>query len=111
MKKNMKKQLNLKKQHLFNMIKADEELGLYEEPKQETLEEEILSKIKSVLLANNDAQAIRFLEQYAEFQKERMYNEEEAFNLLMELSSRDRNSSSGTPHSIAKWFEQFKKKY
>ena len=35
--------------------------------------------------------------------QERMYSEEEVFNLLMELSS-------GTPHSIAKWFEQFKKK-
>ena len=32
MKKNTKKQLNLKKQHLINMIKSDEELGLYEEP-------------------------------------------------------------------------------
>lgn len=32
MKKNMKKQLNLKKQHLIDMMKADEELGLYERP-------------------------------------------------------------------------------
>ena len=45
----------------------------------------------------------------AKWQQERSYSEEEVFNLLMELSSRDRNSSSGTPHSIAKWFEQFKK--
>ncbi|CAB4147557.1 hypothetical protein UFOVP516_34 [uncultured Caudovirales phage] len=76
MKKNTKKQLNLKKQHLINMMKADEDLGLYGEPKQETLEEEILSKIKFVLLVNNDAQAIRFLEQYAEFQKERLCDSE-----------------------------------
>ena len=46
----------------------------------------------------------------AKWQQERMYSEEEVFNLLMEFSSQDRNSSSGTPHSIAKWFEQFKKK-
>lgn len=45
--------------------------------KQETLEEETLSRIKFVLLANNNAQAIRILEQYAEFQKERMYSEED----------------------------------
>ena len=45
-----------------------------------------------------------------ELAQERSYSEEEVFNLLMELSSRDKNSSSGTPHSIAKWFEQFKKK-
>ena len=45
----------------------------------------------------------------AKWQQERMYSEEEVFNLLMELSSVDKNSSSGTPHSIAKWFEQFKK--
>jgi hypothetical protein len=73
----MKNPKEEQKQHLIDMIKADEELGLYEEPKQEiTLEEEILSKIKFVLLVNNDAQAIRFLEQYAEFQKERLCDSE-----------------------------------
>jgi hypothetical protein len=43
-------------------------------------------------------------------QQERSYSEEEVFNLLMEFSSRDINSSSRTPHSVANWFEQFKKK-
>jgi hypothetical protein len=42
--------------------------------------------------------------------QERSYSEEEVFNLLMEFSSRDINSSSRTPHSVANWFEQFKKK-
>ena len=46
----------------------------------------------------------------AKQQQEKSYSEEEVFKLLMEFSSRDINSSSGTPHSIAKWFEQFKKK-
>ena len=96
------------KQHLIDMMNADEELGLYEE----TAEEYFLSCIKNVFQYNNDAQAIRFMEKYyhAKKEQERSYSEEEVFNLLMELSSRDRNSSSGTPHSIAKWFEQFKKK-
>jgi hypothetical protein len=43
-------------------------------------------------------------------QQKRSYSEEEVFNLLMEFSSRDINSSSRTPHSVANWFEQFKKK-
>ena len=46
----------------------------------------------------------------AKWLQKRMYSEEEVFNLLMEFSLRDRNSYSETPHSIAKWFEQFKKK-
>ena len=46
----------------------------------------------------------------AKWQQERSYSEEEVFNLLMEFSSRDINSSSRTPHSVANWFEQFKKK-
>ena len=46
----------------------------------------------------------------AKWQQNISYSEQEAFNLLMEFSSRDRNSSSGTPHSIADWFEKNKKK-
>jgi hypothetical protein len=49
------------------------------------------------------------MDEYAN-QQERMYSEEEVFNLLMEFSSRDINSSSRTPHSVANWFEQFKNK-
>ena len=47
-----------------------------QEPKQETIEEETLSKIKFVLLANNNAQAIRLLEQYGKFQKEKICDSE-----------------------------------
>lgn len=42
-----------------------------EEPKQETPEEETLQKIKFVLSANNNAQAIRLLEQYGEFKQQK----------------------------------------
>jgi len=85
------------KQALVNMMKADEELGLYDEPfkhrvetipaeeilanrsnayefidfdKQETLEEYFLSNIKNVLQFGNDAQAIRFMEKYYEAKKQ-----------------------------------------
>jgi hypothetical protein len=46
----------------------------------------------------------------AKWQAERMYSEEEVFNILMDFSRQEKTSSSGTPHSVAKWFEQFKKK-
>jgi hypothetical protein len=86
------------KQHLIDMMKADEELGLYDEPfkhkvevlskeeilanrsnayefidfdNQETLEEYFLGNIKNVLQFGNDAQAIRFMEKYYEAKKEK----------------------------------------
>ena len=74
--------------------------------KQETLEEETLSKIKFVLLANNDAQAIRILEHYGEFQKEGKYNEEEVQHILIEYVK----TNPTKPYRVVKWFEQFKKK-
>ena len=79
---------------------------------KETLEEEILSKIKFVLLVNNDAQAIRFLEQYAEFQKERMYSGEEVLSILNKMFEW---YIDDTPYHFSltmlkNKFEQFKKK-
>lgn len=75
--------------------------------KQETLEEETLSRIKFVLLANNNAQAIRILEQYAEFQKEKMYSEEEVFKLICDFNYDLRIDEV---KDIKEYFEQFKKK-
>ena len=80
-------------------------------PKQETLEEETLSRIKFVLLANNNAQAIRLLEQYAEFQKERSYSEEEVKLLVNKAMCYVRNDNPKiTLKELKEWFEQFKKK-
>jgi hypothetical protein len=89
-----------------------------EEPKQETTLEEIAKKVypdNIVQLSptffhnTSDIRRHDFIQGY-NLHKGELYSEQEVFNLLMEFSSRDRNSSSGTPHSIAKWFEQFKKK-
>jgi hypothetical protein len=69
------------KQHLIDLMKLDEELGLYEEPeqekergitinhigKQETLEEGLLQHIKFCL--KNESQAIRLIEKYG-FEKQ-----------------------------------------
>ena len=79
--------------------------------KEETLKE-AAEKYVNINVAKNAAK-LMYKEHFiagAKWQQERMHSDEEVFNLLMEFSSRDRNSSSGTPHSIAKWFEQFKKK-
>jgi hypothetical protein len=70
--------------------------------KQERLEEVAEIKFQNV--------GDRLIFEDGKWQSEKMYSEEEVFNLLMEFSSRDINSSSRTPHSVANWFEQFKKK-
>ncbi len=61
-------------------------------------------------LLSTEANKKRLLGDIKQAEKsDKKYSEEEVFDLLMEFSSRDINSSSRTPHSIAKWFEQFKK--
>ena len=57
---------NMKKEILIEMMKQDEELGLYEE----TVEEYFLSSIKNMLQFNNDALAIRLMEKYYHAKKE-----------------------------------------
>ncbi len=79
--------------------------------KEETLKE-AAEKYVNINVAKNAAK-LMYKEHFiagAKWQQQRSYSEQEAFNLIMEFSSRDRNSSSGTPHSIAKWFEKNKKK-
>lgn len=50
--------------------------------KKYTPEEETLEKIKIVMAANNDAQAIRHLEQYGLYRVEQMYSDDDVLNLL-----------------------------
>jgi len=79
--------------------------------KEETLEETALKLYpnrESFLDRFQDIEREAFIKGY-KLAKERSYSEEEVFKLLMEFSSRDTNSSSKTPHSIAKWFEQYTK--
>jgi hypothetical protein len=99
------------KQHLIEIMRGDEELGLYDEP-QETLEE----------VADNHAnQFIDGREHYygfiagAKWQAERMYNEEEVLEILenhteylktfiFQYIDKEDIEENET------WFEQFKKK-
>jgi hypothetical protein len=63
------------KQPLIDIMRGDEELGIYEEPKQETLEEASLQ----YRLSTNNKMGIEQMafESGAKWQQERMYSEEE----------------------------------
>jgi hypothetical protein len=43
-------------------------------------------------------------------EQERMYSEEEVYQLLYDLSAQVLNNKISTPKLLEKWFEQFKKK-
>jgi hypothetical protein len=104
------------KQHLIDMMQGDEELGLYNEHKQETLEEVNENKknlyyYKQVMNPytveeySYTAYEKGFIEGYQEstkWQDERMYSEEEVLELLTKAHFVEQN--------IVEWFEQFKKK-
>ncbi len=84
---------------------------------KETLEEEILNKIKFVLSVNNDAQAIRLLEQHGFKKLEGMYNEEEvkrlAFDFYYDMSHKMKvpeNLISENETNVDIWFDKFKNK-
>ena len=46
----------------------------------------------------------------AKWMQERMYSEEEVYQLLYDLSAQVLNNKISTPKLLEKWFEQFKKK-
>jgi len=96
------------KQYLIDIIKADEELGLYEETiiqakyrlYKEHWNEDHTQLVKSNFLIGFD--------EGAKWKRERMYSEEEALRMLdlfrvyfmLDIKKED----------IIKWFERFKKK-
>ena len=92
------------KQHLIDIMRGDEELGLYEEPKQETLE--VLAK-EFYSDENQLMERIAFKRGYTECE-ERMYSQED----MQEYAEFCiRCNQKELPCIIAKdWFEQFKKK-
>ena len=67
------------KQYLIDMMRGDEELGLYNEPKQETIEEAAERLVNRPY--GNVVSKSSFIEG-AEYQAERMYSEEEVRKLL-----------------------------
>ena len=110
------------KQHLIDIMRGDEELGLYEEPKQikcycghttycdcgplkepkqETLEEAAENYVNSTRLRNYK---VLFIEG-AKWQQERMYSEKD----LKEAFKGGNKTSWIKENTFEKWFEQFKK--
>jgi len=117
------------KQHLINMMHDDEELGLYEEPKQESLEKaaERLQKDKYGIFISKDADVKGQLVidtakaafksgmiEGANYQAERMYSEEEVIELLTARCKHFGTTMTPFRELLLKqdleWFNQFKKK-
>jgi hypothetical protein len=72
------------KQHLIDMMRNDEELGLYDEPKQETLEE--AAERYRITDGDYDLKTKIAFEQGAKWKAERMYSEEEVMEMFHKLS-------------------------
>lgn len=74
------------------------------------VEQELLEQIKFLLSCNNEAQALRAIEQYRYWIEQEMYND----NDMVEYADYSWNLSNYnryiSPLSPKKWFEQFKKK-
>ena len=103
------------KKHLIDMMRDDEELGLYEEPKQETTLEEAAVKIypnneyeDELYCDIGEVYREKFVEG-AKWQQERMYSEEEVLDLLVGFTD-SRGKDFITFKDIQEWFKQFKKK-
>jgi hypothetical protein len=98
------------KQHLIDIMRGDEELGLYYEPKQETIEEAAEEYVKSLNLKVNVDEykeyAINDFIAGAEWQAERMYSEEEVLDILYKHTE---DLLAGKKVTLEEWFNQFKK--
>ena len=112
------------KQHLIDMMKGDEELGLYEKPKREiTLEEAggIAAGLCQHLEAKEQAMFIAGFIECAKYQSKRMYSKEEllaygkkCFYKGFEKAEKDDANCyiafREEMEDLSRWFEQFKKK-
>jgi hypothetical protein len=101
------------KQHLIDMMKSDEELGLYDEPKQETTLEEAAERLYHLGIWTAEESLIRRLAfiNGANYQAERMYSEED----MKSFGDWCRNGLLNTEYGVEKLDEhleqwkQFKK--
>ena len=104
------------KQHLIDMMKSDEELGLYEEPKQETLEELYLNQLineisRGFLLDKKTAKEVAI--KYSKWQQEqdkKMYSEEDLREAFESNYDSQNYGNSNLEDDFKEWLEQFKKK-
>jgi hypothetical protein len=96
------------KQHLIDIMRRDEELGLYEEPELEKAAEEEASSFYEKERLQNFSKYKQVFIKGAKWQQERMYSEED----MQEYAEFCiRCYEKGLPCIVAKdWLEQFKKK-
>lgn len=98
-----------RKQHIIEMMKDDEKLGLYEETLENIAENYCLDKFGSKTGNKSVIDGIYF---GANLMAEKMYSEEEVLNLLLTLGNILESSSRisfYTEKRIKKWFENNKK--
>ena len=98
------------KQHLIDIMKLDEDLGLYDEPKQETLEEvaKIISKEHYVDRSDYWAIGVDSFKRGAKWQQERSYSEEEVINIAKQAFVLGKDF--GLIGTFNEWFDTVKKK-
>ena len=97
------------KQHLIDMMRYDEELGLYEEPKQYTFKEVKPKDIQRIIASTNAQTAsIEILQLFSQYQAKRMYSDEEVFNLCRAFATFVAHKDPSYKKQ-QEWFEQFKK--
>ena len=95
------------KQHLIDIMQKDEELGLYDEPKQETLEE--FAKQEAIKFYENGGSFTNLIILGAKWQQERSYSEEDVKNAFLD-GWQLRDGDLPFPKAKKEWFEQFKNK-
>ena len=97
---------------LIDMMKYDEELGLYEKPKQETLEdaaEKFAINIQTKAGTMSRENAIEWFKAGAKYQAKRMYSDEEVFNLCRDFAIFVTHNDPSYKKQ-QEWFDKVKKK-
>jgi hypothetical protein len=100
------------KQHLIDIMRGDEELGLYEEPKQETLEEAAAKYVETKWEPAQEENRESFIDG-AKWQAKRSYSEEEVieFGERIAWNMVGKTITESFIRKVSKeLFEQFKKK-
>jgi hypothetical protein len=109
---NSKPKQEIKLEDIFNDEKKQGVKDLIDAHKQETLEEAAEHNYPGGDVWTEEQAVIRRLafKNGAKWQQERMYSEEEVYNLLLKLPNFINMSDTQKREEKREWFEQFKKK-
>ena len=102
------------KQHLIDIMQKDEELGVYDEPKQETTLEEVLGSSMCQFSVIENKLAILYRNQVkiydAVTKEQQSYSEEEVIQLVSDWTDYRMSEDTKSKVTFKKYLEQFKKK-